>query len=506
MQHHETIACLQAWEERFPVLDWCVNGLHVWPLIRIRLGSLLLAAGRGSGPKVVDGPFQRWRRSLTAAAARVRHSASEIRAVTPVDAVFLGRPANRHPIDGVWCERFSDPIADILEAQGLSSLHLEHRSPETDYRLPRHRPSLVVTGAVARRLFGSGLPVLGSASLEGFEEFAAAVRLLVPASPVSRQWVARRARDLDRVARYFDGVLRRADPLVAFCTVYYSVVGMALCVAARRRGIPAVDVQHGVTLGNPAYEGWSRFPEGGYASLPACFWSWSDADAGPVRAWPATARPAHRAVIGGHPQMALWQSGDPLTESLRARIPARDGARYTILVTLNWSSGFSEELQRLLLAAPADWHWWIRLHPLMDRQRGWIREWCSRELGGRVHVDQPTDLPLPLLLGAADVHLTHNSTVVQEAARLGTPSVVIDRRALDVYTEELRSGWAIFAEEPAAILQTVPLQAARRATLAPPAPYPSWTEMSQAVRDLTADRQPCPTTAAAASCPTPVQG
>jgi hypothetical protein len=287
--------------------------------------------------------------------------------------------------------------------------------------------------------------------------------------------------------------------------VYYTLVGMAFCLAARRAGIHAVDVQHGVTAGNPAYDGWSRVPDEGFEVLPSRFWCWSETDARPVRGWPAAAERHHRAFVGGHPWLALWQSDHPLAAGLRARVPDRKGSSRAVLVTLNWSSGFSDRLMALMRSAPDDWVWWIRLHPLMAREREAIRSWCASQMPGRAEVDAPSDLPLPLLIEAADVHVTHNSTVIQEAARLGTPSVVIDARALDVYADELASGWAMFADEVPAIVAAVRAQHRRRASLAPLSPYPSWTDMTRVVRDLIAESGSCFTTVPAASSPTPAR-
>jgi hypothetical protein len=172
---------------------------------------------------------------------------------------------------------------------------------------------------------------------------------------------------------------------------------------------------------------------------------------------------------------------------------------------LTWSSGLSDRLKAIMQSAPRDWVWWIRLHPLMGRERDAIRSWCVSHMGTRAEVDSATDLPLPLLIEAADVHVTHNSTVVQEAARLGTPSVVIDARALDVYAAELSSGWAVFAGDVPAAGQAVLEQRRRRSSFHPLTPYPSWGDMTRVVRELVADTGSCRATAPAASSPTPAR-
>jgi hypothetical protein len=508
--HGDTIATLKAWEAEFPVLSWTVGGMCVWPIVRTRMASRLLAAGAPPAPRPVgratpDGEGLAPGGRPDRAAIRSRGEQPAV-AVADAAAIFLGRPANRQWLDGCWYDRLFDPIADILEADGLRGLHLEYRPTGSAYLAPRYRPAIAVRGAVSRRNVVAALASVRPAHLERFDAFTRTVKAACPGvAPVSAVWVARQARSVDLVARYFERLMRRSGARVACCSVYNTLVGMAFCLAARRSGIPAVDVQHGVTAGNPAYEGWSRVPEDGFALLPSHFWCWSETDARPVRGWPSGAAERHRAFVGGHPWLALWRSARPLAAALRARLPDRGGASLAVLVTLNWSSGFSDRLTALMRSAPRDWTWWIRLHPLMTRERAAIRSWCASEMPGRADVDAATDLPLPLLVEAADVHVTHNSTVIQEAARLGTPSVAIDARAIDVYADELASGWAVFAGDTPAIVEAVRSQQRHRSTLTPLAPYPSWADMTRVVRDLVAGSGSCLATARAASSPTPAR-
>jgi hypothetical protein len=499
MLHGRTVALLSEWEERFPVLEWRVGDLLLWPLLRIQLASDLLAAGRPRGTGAAGRGLGTRGQGLVRALRSLLPDSSRVPA-TPHDAVFLGRPANRLPLGGAWVERFADPIASHLQSRGRSLLHLEHRAPGADYRTPRERPSHVVTRAVQGRIALARLRPPRMPPLAGFAELLEQVRWEAPASPVSRGWLARRAGAILRVADWFDHLLDRIQPRLGFCTVYYSVPGAAFCLSARRRGMPVADLQHGVIRGNPAYDGWSRFPRGGYPTMPAWFWAWTEADAAPLRAWPEAARPAHRVIVGGQPELQLWQGDDARVGALRAALPGQPPAGLRVLVTLSWSSGFSALVRAVISAAPPSWRWWVRLHPLMDRRRAGIRSWCVWHAAGRAEVDLATDLPLALALEAVDVHLTHNSTVVEEAARAGRPSVVIDERALDVYAPELASGWAVFARAPGAVIAALEAQHRRRRALEPVTP-PAVDDVARALDRLLAVAG-CPATAPAASFPT----
>ncbi len=477
MLHGDTVAALGAIERRYDVADWTVGGLHVWPILRTQLAARMMARGRVA-PSV--GPSRR----IPAIRDVVRSSKGALgkrEAPPTADVVFLSRPTNRQHLDGAWVDRFFDPIADILGQRGLRTLHLEYRAGSTQYRLPRHRPSWPIRGDVIRQLGTAALRVPRSRRLDGHRQLSRHVASEYGIRVPGTTWLTLRAQAVLGVARHFERLLAGVQPKAVMGTCYYSLVGMAMSLAASRAGVPSIDVQHGVTQRNPAYDGWTRFPTGGYAILPDRFWCWTDHDAAPIERWPAEARSHHSAFVGGHPWVALWETEQSRTSEYVEQIDRMRGGALNVLVTLTWSSGWSDALKAIVRGAPASWRWWIRLHPTMEGARPQIARWCADNVAERAFVAQPTDLPLPLLLRRADVHLTHNSSVVQEATAVGTPSVMIDRRGLDVYTDDLASGWAQFAEAPEAVYAALGDQCLRKDTLTRRRPYPSWRDVSAAV-------------------------
>src|SRR6185503_3691071 len=140
-------------------------------------------------------------------------------------------------------------------------------------------PALVIDPNIMARLPRAAMRALSSRDhqLAGYDDFLAHFanahpRLRAP----SKRWLTFRARAVDEIARWFERVLDRAQPELALISCYTSLPGMALSLAAARKQLRAVDVQHGVTVQNPAYEGWTRFPEGGYELLPDLFWCWTE--------------------------------------------------------------------------------------------------------------------------------------------------------------------------------------------------------------------------------------
>jgi hypothetical protein len=489
---NDVIGSLRDWESRFPVDSWKLRGIHVWPLLRIILGFRVHALQQGWVDPRGDRRTvaQKSGQALGNTISRLRDLRSSLCRISKADVVFLSYPTNRQLLGRTWNDRFFDPLADIVREQNRTSLLLEYRRDRTVYRAPRHRPAVLLRGAVERAdRARRRRPSFANERFEGYEDLrktvsdqfsGSAIQVKVPtvrALSGSLQWI-------EGIAGFLERLLERVAPKIVLCSCYYSYVGMALCLACRRRGMPIVDVQHGVTLRNPAYEGWTRFPHEGFALLPDIFWCWTERDSRPVAGWPESVRRHHRTLVGGNPSAAFWEGKDALAGEFRRRIAAIKGDSLNVLVTLSWASGLSDAYKELLRASPDHWTWWIRLHPTMGPERRPIRQWCEDNVKVAVHVDDPTVLPLPLLLKEASAHLTHNSTVIQDAAAAGLASVAIDRRAEQMYPDELSSGWMCLAEGVEETLAALVEQSRNATSLPRGIAYPSREQMAGVLLEL----------------------
>ena len=114
----------------------------------------------------------------------------------------------------------------------------------------------------------------------------------VRAPSLERGALARRARLILATACLFEWVLKRVRPKLAFVVSYYAGLGPAFVLACRRRGILSVDLQHAPLEGAPMAYIFAASPEGGYTTLPALFWSWTQKDADRVL-WGVDSMAAH---------------------------------------------------------------------------------------------------------------------------------------------------------------------------------------------------------------------
>jgi hypothetical protein len=462
----EVLALLEELEARFPVLDWTLDGLRPWPLFRIDLAFCLDSYLVGSTPPPPVGGWTdrlRTARRLLGAVphhARTRLSDRDHEApLEPADVVFLTMStARRFKRRGRWYCSFSDPILDRLEEAGYRGAVLEF-SPGSEYRIPRWRPSLLVQPWLeatrwlrpldARR----GSDVAGQ---PGFSGLQALVRERTGGAwaPDPGAW-ARKLGQLQRMAWLFGRWLGRLRPALGLTYGWYDLEGMAFGLACRRRGIPVVDVQHGVQgSGHVAYARW-RLPPGGYELLPDLFWTWSEEDAQQLRSWTAG---RHRALAVGNLTAEAFLRDPELADSdppLPAR--AQEEGALEVLVALS-AEQLPELIVSVIRAAPPAWRWWVRVHPAQRHTLGAVE---GRLQGrARVEVRRATDAPLYRLLQRVDVVLTELSSSLIEAGLFGKRAVICHPVGAGLYAERVRSGQALVALTAEAVLRALPAAAA----------------------------------------------
>lgn len=457
LRSSDLMEALAAVESSVPVGDWTVAGIPLWPLLRVRWSfaewlRTYTTVNPESGSGHVLRTMLNGRRD--AGRARTEDAAAEDNGPRRRDVVLLSDGLSFSRVGDHWVERFCDPIIAAAQERGLSTalwtpMHRRHR--------PRASPSTWVqsmvdvanlTGALRARLWPH------AARLEGLDR---AIEMLhargFSGAALQPGRIASDGARLHAVAALYRRRLLASAPRLAFVVSYYSLEGMAFVLACRQCGIPVVDVQHGVQgPQHPAYAQWHSADAGGHQLLPDRFWVWSEWEADVISTWAKGGR--HGAIAGGNPWLDLWREGATWPGAAAARAQAaelkrRAQNRPVVLVTLQTGLSPSEQLDPLVAlqrSAGDRLEFWVRLHPAMLDQREQVRPALAAS-GAHWELDRSTDLPLHALLPHSDVHLTHSSTTVVEAAQFGIRSVLTSDYGVEFFTPVLEAGLAVVEPE-----------------------------------------------------------
>lgn len=457
----EVLDAINRLEREFPVQSWRAKDIDLWPSYRMRLfmnvtlGILSQGSSEQGGRRLIAlamrGLRSIWRVPLGAWRDRGMNSKPE----PGMTAVFLSDGLSFTRVSDRWYDRIVDPLVFALLERGQSALKL---TPLSHVHVPRAAPSRFIQPSIDRIKLLAPLRHI-DAVLPMFAEFQREAQRVFFEQVPSRDWLLSHAKRLDALAEWFARMFARTGATRSFVNNYYSLEGMAFVVGSRRAGMRCADLQHGLQGDlHAAYGRWVDVPSGGYSTLPDEFWVWSDSEAIAINAWRGQSE-SHVPRVTGNPWKDRWSDEtDPLAGhyATQARKLRSESAGTTqVLVILSWGLA-TEETDKIIRAAKLAGPgvaWWWRLHPVeADRCHEFSAVLKNQGLDAS-QVTAATTLPLFALIRSADVIVAHSSTVIQEAASVGIPSIITSDYGAELHAALIASGMAVKATADAAIAQ-----------------------------------------------------
>lgn len=217
-----------------------------------------------------------------------------------------------------------------------------------------------------------------------------------------------------------------------------------LCNAGKIKKIPVYDLQHGVINDDHPWYG-SRYKiTKPIDFLPDGFLCWDTRSAATIEKWGN--KKDIRAIIIGNPWFLRFFRDDPEDHLVNEAISKGnicDNNRPCILVTLSWGMKdahpdiFSNKflidaLERVILDTKYIYNWILRLHPvqILGEERGAALSYLKDTFGAEKAQEwiDFSQIPLPIVLKQADVHITYDSTVTIEASWMGVKSALLNQQ------------------------------------------------------------------------------
>lgn len=261
---------------------------------------------------------------------------------------------------------------------------------------------------------------------------------------MNRSWLRARLRKKLRLREdplgsevlVYQGVLERAQPRIIF------TVGLpeALAFAARRLGIPVVEVLHGRGYSDVPW-GWDRRAT---AHLPTDVFALDERSMLTFQQLQSRGVSIHQ-VMDPWTQLFLQRSSQ-LPDEWKWPEGLDGNKRRIVVVSLQWGyagdhgahdqfSGILEnglfpvEIERVIRWTANDTQWLFRLHPVQmyARRYLWTRSLLEKLEKHHANVEWRTAsrVPLPTLLGKATHHVTMLSGSTYEAAEMGVPTALL---------------------------------------------------------------------------------
>lgn len=419
-------------ENDFPVNKWKIDGVHLWPILRIRLFFYLIdKVENKQNKKEVNQIAATPRTFKQKLKIKIRSYLNVLQyyywkqKLPQKDYIFVGSDAHRVNYKGGRFNRFFDVL---IEKENLksNSLYLEY-GPELDnqynaelvYKFNKplkgfvHLNKQIESKDKSFSGYSDFLYHLESNFLfENFVENYSEKTILY--------WFDTR---FAPKILFFKNVLLKIQPKEITVLCYYSEDIFALIAAANQLNIKTIEMQHGPQTDiHLSYGSWSVIPKEGYDVLPRTFWCWDNYSKTVLDKW-IKKNKLYQVEVKGNPWVDYWKKNN-------STYKYSDFILYSLQPNpITHGQLFIPEMIELI--KESNCLWFIRLHPRQLNQMSLIKELLEREnILNLVNLEDATKDALPVLLANAKLHITHFSGATLEAEFFGLKTILINETGL----------------------------------------------------------------------------
>ena len=427
-------------EDTFEVQSWRYRDIPLWPMVR------LMVAGRLSSSAAQSEPRSRVAHALdffdlcgSIAKELISDFPNTRIRYSPCDVFISTHNFGRQEVAGRF---YSSYMQGVVELFAGSRVFLQERcSASTASRIPKGVRTFLLPEFIYNHL------------ARFLQLLIRPKALCMPGKAKVAHAFGLRTRDLS-VRRlvatvlfwkhYYAIVLKVLRPRIAVFTCFYDLQNYGLVLACRSKSVATMEYQHGVQgPQHLAYARWNRIPATGYCIMPDWFLNWQPGDAATINEW-AAATCRHRAIDVGNLWMRFIRSR--LDADGRVSKAAWAESRPGILYTLQNHLPGPEALDALARLQDR-YRLLFRLHPGYGFLRGRLIAALKEHGIAGYDLDECTRLPLPLVLMKSVLHITQYSSVVDEAAEMGIPSIVTHEYGQRLYNRLIADGMVVHSPD-----------------------------------------------------------
>ena len=429
-------------ENNYPVNDWKVNGVSIWPFIRIKLSADLNQVNNKNFARKSQifnntdnkSKINRFIQSLKAY-NKLKHS----------DYLFTSTYAHRAIYNEEYWNKFYDPI--IEKAKLTSYTIVEHNTKlyYSDINKVKNNKNLYFfedfyysTDVIYNKLKKIKLQnILKKKSLNKYDQLYDQLKhdgfLHEKIKNHQKENLLSQVERIFLLAKTYKKLLKKVKPKAIFEVCYYSANSLALNIASKGLNIPTVEFQHGPQPPiHSAYGNWRKINDQGYKMLPKIFWEWDEDSKKTVDNW-LKKQKNHQSILNGNPWLSFFKH----TEN--------DYNSNQIFYSLQPFS--NEKLFPPFLIAyikQSSYKWILRVHPTDFNRIKEIENFLKlSNVNNKVELSGVNQPPLPFHLTNCFLHVTNYSGVAIEAAELNIKTIFIDSLANDYFSKllELEKGY-----------------------------------------------------------------
>ncbi len=444
-------------EKEFPVNDWQINSIHIWPYIRIKLFFYLINKIEN---KQSDPPKNKEELKYSKLRVLLYHLKQLLikfpkdyffykrwlNKLPEKDFMFLGSDTHRVDFKNKRYNRYFDTwIGEYNLSEKSLFLENDRISKKNQYNKENVfkfksalKPHIFLKkiNLISTRYFLNGnnyekfINYLKESNItKDFSDKYNKVKL--------ENWFTN---SFQIKIDFFIKVLKTIKPKKIFLLCFYDTEEMfAIIVAANKLKIKTIEMQHG-SLGelHLSYGSWSKMPKEGYSIFPTTFLSWDKHSKNIIDDWSKNII-SHNCILTGNPWIDYWNKKS-------SKYKHNDFILYSLQpINDNFNKTFPDNLIQVIIESK--YKWFIRLHPReINSISSIIHFFKTKKISKKVNLLDATRDPLPILIKNAKLHVTFSSGCTIEASLMNVKTVLLGIVGNNYYSDLIKQGKAIYLD------------------------------------------------------------
>ena len=455
----ESVEFINKIEEMFPVDEWKIDDIEIWPIIRSKIAVYLLSDRNSyNNAKLIKIKkfYNLLKEFYIYFKLILKDKKHNIENSKNFDILISSSNIDRTiQVDNeLLYDTNCDPFYDILKNHfNLNVLILERFSIDKQ-NLPRYSRSKFFNMIIIKSFILSKLYFFKRHDLRllKYDEFKNYLKNFgIPQDIVNEEIIKKNVVFYEILSKYLMRKLKNKNIKLILMMCYYSAQNFALSLACNKLNIPCMDIQHGCA-GNSyhcMYYSWMNIPINGYKLMPKGFWCWDKEDAKAIKDWQYKKIKSY-VICGGRLIRKNWidKNNRLYNYYLRKISPYIENAEQKslkiILVTLQPGIVYPRWFEDVIKHGTG-YLWIIREHFTSDTcQTNFMN---SLRRYNNVIITRSKDFPLEFLLTIIDLHVTYSSSVIIDAEYFSKQSIMLDENNCNRYKKYFALGCLEYAKD-----------------------------------------------------------
>ncbi|UFH35712.1 hypothetical protein [Flavobacterium acetivorans] len=452
-----------ALESSFEVDQWIVNGIHIWPYVRIKLYFLLLRnsnlepntdnSANDNRKNKID---KKWIDNLKLALNLVTglfRVESFFLSLKKKKIVFFGAHFHRVKHGQEYFNRFFDAMVSHHQLEKEVYMIEYQKVYQYNYNqkaiIPLER--LLEDFKLVMKLKAQFQSQRNNYSLNDYQDFLSVVEDEIENTKMLKitikdllKWSTK----IQNLAIFYKRFYLKVKPDKIIFSGYFGWDDLyAAVLTANNLNIKTIDFQHGTQSNvHMVFSSWTKMPLEGFNIMPKQYWSWDEKSKVCIDYWAKNTSNIITKVVG-QPYLQYWKQKN---SNLKPE-------NKVILYTLNLmplSEMFNKKLGESINDSECSWA--IRLHPRNEFSIDDIKFYLD-SLGvdkRNYDIHDAKEVPLPEIMSKAVIHITAFSGSVIEAKMMGVPSVIINSIGKEIYKDYIDSEFIYFINQTSTSFKT----------------------------------------------------